>query len=78
MPCFGLPKKILQHTIALKFQKNITIDNAAALDTFNLLNSVIAITLYHPINYYPHGNGLCKSTNKNLLTIIRKPLEITS
>ena len=30
------------------------------------------IVLSHSSNYYPQGNGLAKSSNKNLMTIIKK------
>ena len=31
-----------------------------------------SIVLSHSSNYYPQGNGLAKSSNKNLMTIIKK------
>ena len=30
------------------------------------------IKLHYPPNYYPHGNGLAESTNKNLIIILKK------
>ena len=33
------------------------------------------IKLKHSANYYPQGNGLAKSTNKNLVNIIKKTVD---
>ena len=30
--------------------------------------------LHYSANYYPHGNGLAESTNKNLIRILKKTI----
>ena len=52
----------------------ITTDNAksfssAEFTSFCFKNGII---LSHSSNYYPQGNGLAKSSNKNLMTILKK------
>ena len=32
------------------------------------------IKLHYSVNYYPQGNGLAKSTNKNLIRILKKAM----
>ena len=32
------------------------------------------IKLHHSTNYYPQGNGLAESTNKNLIRILKKTM----
>jgi transposase InsO family protein len=58
---FGAPSKI-------------TTDNAKAFSSYTLVEFCFkyAITLYHSSNYYPQGNGLVESTNKNLMNILKK------
>jgi transposase InsO family protein len=58
---FGIPSKI-------------TTDNASVFRSTELMTfcSQYNITLAHSANYYPHGNGLVESNNKNLIDIIRK------
>ena len=58
---FGVPAKI-------------TTDNAKAFSPFEFSSFCFkyAITLSHSSNYYPRGNGLAESSNKNLITIIKK------
>jgi len=58
---FGVPSKI-------------TPDNAKAFSSTELSNFCFkyGILLSHASNYYPKGNGLTKSNNKNLMTIIKK------
>ena len=58
---FGVPSKI-------------TTDNAKAFSSleFSSFCFKYGITLSHSSNYYPEGNGLAESSNKNLITIIKK------
>eukprot|EP00253_Pinus_taeda_P012606 PITA_12606 len=63
---FGCPEKIIT-------------DNAAAFKSKKIINFChkYHITLGHSIAYYPQGNGLAESSNKNLINIIKKMLEET-
>jgi hypothetical protein len=58
---FGAPSKI-------------TTDNAKAFSSYALIEFCFkyGITLSHSSNYYPQGNGLAESTNKNLMNILKK------
>jgi len=58
---FGVPAKI-------------TTDNAKAFSSTELSSFCFkyGIMLYHSSNYYPQGNGLAESSNKNLMTILKK------
>ena len=58
---FGVPAKI-------------TTDNAKAFSSseFSSFCFKYGIVLFHSSNYYPQGNGLAESSNKNLITIIKK------
>jgi transposase InsO family protein len=58
---FGVPTKI-------------TTDNAKAFSSMELSTFCFnyGIVLSHSSNYYPQGNGLAESSNKNLMTIIKK------
>jgi transposase InsO family protein len=58
---FGVPAKI-------------TTDNAKAFSSTELSSFCFkyGIVLSHSSNYYPQGNGLAESSNKNLMTIIKK------
>ena len=58
---FGVPAKI-------------TTDNAKAFSSseFSSFCFKYDIVLSHSSNYYPRGNGLAESSNKNLITIIKK------
>lgn len=58
---FGAPSKI-------------TTDNANASSSAELSNFCFkyGIILSHASNYYPQGNGLANSSNKNLMMIIKK------
>jgi len=58
---FGVPAKI-------------TTDNAKAFSSseFSSFCFKYGIVLSHSSNYYPQGNGLAESSNKNLITIIKK------
>jgi ribonuclease HI/transposase InsO family protein len=61
---FGIPSKI-------------TTDNAKAFSSYALVEFCFkyGITLSHSSNYYPQGNGLAESTNKNLMNILKKVVE---
>ena len=58
---FGVPSKI-------------TTDNAKAFSSYALVEFRFkyGIVLSHSSNYYPQGNGLAESSNKNLMNIIKK------
>lgn len=50
---------------------NTTSFSSLRLYDFDLENSIV---LKHSANYYPQGNGLAESSNKNLIRIIKKTL----
>jgi transposase InsO family protein len=52
----------------------ITTDNAKAFTSTDLSNFCFnyGIVLSHSSNYYPQGNGLAESNNKNLMNILKK------
>jgi transposase InsO family protein len=58
---FGIPSKI-------------TTDNAKDFKSHALVEFFFkyGIVLSHSSNYYPQGNGLAESSNKNLMNIIKK------
>jgi len=58
---FGVPSKI-------------TTDNAIIFHLVDLMTfcSQYNLSSAHSANYYPQGNGLAESSNKNLICIIRK------
>jgi hypothetical protein len=58
---FGVPSKI-------------TTDNSKSLSSLALVEFCFkyGIVLSHSSNYYPQGNGLAESSNKNLMNIIKK------
>jgi transposase InsO family protein len=58
---FGVPKKIATDTTS--------VFKSIELVAFCLR---FGITLAHSTNYYPQGNGLAESSNKNLIRIIRR------
>ena len=64
MSRFGCPRKIVT-------------DNAKAFTSSKLVKfySDYNIILSHSTAYYPQGNGLAKTSNKNLIKIIKKLLE---
>ena len=64
MSRFGCPRKIV-------------IDNAKAFTSSKMVKfySDYNIILSHSTAYYPHGNGLVKSSNKILIRIIKKFLK---
>eukprot|EP00253_Pinus_taeda_P032568 PITA_32568 len=61
---FGCPEKIIT-------------DNTAAFKSKKIINFChkYQITLGHSTAYYPQGNGLAESSNKSLISIIKKMLE---
>jgi transposase InsO family protein len=56
------------------FLAKITTDNAKAFSYAELSSFCFdyGIILSHSSNYYPQGNGLVESSNKNLMAIIKK------
>eukprot|EP00253_Pinus_taeda_P027279 PITA_27279 len=66
----------IENNIVTRFgvPTNITTDNAKAFSSseFSSFCFKYGIVLSHPSNYYPQGNGLAESSNKNLITIIKK------
>jgi transposase InsO family protein len=52
----------------------ITTNNAKAFSSLALANFFFkyGIVLSHSSNYYPQGNGLVESNNKNLMNIVKK------
>ena len=52
----------------------ITTDNAKAYKSQEMNDFCFkyGIVLSHSSDYYPHGNGLAESSNKNLMTILKK------
>ena len=62
---FGCPNKLIT-------------DNAAAFKSKRMVEfcSKYHITLGHSIAYHPQGNGLAKSSNKSLVNVIKKMLEM--
>jgi transposase InsO family protein len=52
----------------------ITNDNAKAFSSTELSSFCFkyGIIFYHSSNYYPRGDGLAESSNKNLMTILKK------
>ena len=61
---FGIPESIIS-------------DNALAFVGFKITNWVVkhGIYLSTSSNYYPRGNGLAESTNKNLIRIPKRTME---
>jgi transposase InsO family protein len=61
---FGCPRKIV-------------IDNAQAFKSMAMVSffQKYNIILDHSTTYYPQGNGLAESSNKSLITIIKKVLD---
>ena len=55
----------------------IAFDNAKYFSLIKLTKFALeyGIKLKHSTNYYPQGNGLAESTNKNLINIIKKTID---
>jgi transposase InsO family protein len=68
-----LEENIITH---FRVPTNIITDNAKAFNSLELSTFCFnyGIVLSHSSNYYPQGNGLVESSNKNLMTIIKKIL----
>jgi len=68
----------LENNIITRFgaPSKITIDNAKAFSSaeFTSFCFKYGIILSHSSNYYPQGNGLAESSNKNLMTILKKTI----
>lgn len=66
----------IENNIIIRFgvPAKITTDNAKAFSSseFSYFCFKYGIVLSHSSNYYPQGNGLAESSNKNLITIIKK------
>ena len=66
----------LEDRIITRFRvpARITTDNAKAFSSteFSSFCFKYGITLSHSSNYYPQGNGQAESSNKNLMTIVKK------
>jgi len=66
----------IENNIITRFRvpAKITTDNAKAFSSseFSSFCFKYGIVLCHSSDYYPQGNGLAESTNKNLITIIKK------
>jgi transposase InsO family protein len=66
----------LEDQIITRFDapSKITMDNAKYFSSYALVEFCFkyGITLSHSSNYYPQGNGLAESTNKNLMNILKK------
>jgi len=65
LSCFGFPRKLIT-------------DNAAAFKSKKMIDfcNEYHITFGHSTAYHPQGNGLAESSNKSLVNIIKKMLEI--
>jgi len=68
--------KFLEENIITRFgvPTKITTNNAKAfgLMTLNEFCFKYEIVLSHSSNYYPQGNGLVESSNKNIMNIVKK------
>ena len=55
----------------------IVFDNAKYFSSIKMTEFALeyGIKLKHSANYYPQGNGLAESTNKNLVNIIKKTMD---
>jgi transposase InsO family protein len=69
-------KNFLEERIITRFgvPSKITTNNAKAFSSLALAEFCLkyGIVLSHSSNYYPQGNGLAESSNKNLMNIIKK------
>jgi len=66
----------LKHNIISRFgiPNSFVFYNEMYFSSFRLYDFALenGIISKHLANYYPHGNGLAESTNKNLICIIKK------
>ena len=70
-----LASNILSH---FGFPHNIITDNAVEFKSKRMVEfrNKYNITLGHSTAYYPQGNGLAESSNKSVVNIIKKMLEV--
>jgi hypothetical protein len=70
--------KFLEENILSRFgcPKKIVTDNTQDFKSMEMINfcQKYSIVLVHSTTYYPQGNGLGESSNKSLMTIIKKVL----
>jgi hypothetical protein len=70
--------KFLEEKIITRFgaPAKITIDNAKSFSSMALNEFCFkyGIFLSHSLNYYPQGNGLAESNNKNIMNIVKKTI----
>jgi transposase InsO family protein len=70
--------KFLDEKIITRFgvPAKITTDNAKAFSSMALNEFCFkyGIVLSHCSNYYPQGNGLAESSNKNIMNIVKKTI----
>jgi transposase InsO family protein len=68
--------KFLEENIITRFSvpSEITTDNAKDFSSIALNEFCFkyGIILSHSSNYYPQGNGLSESSNKNVMNIVKK------
>ena len=71
--------KFLNENIFTRFgcPHKLVIDNAAAFKAKELVNicNSMGIKIVHSTSYSPQGNGLAESSNKSLISIVKKLLE---
>jgi len=68
---------LLQHIInRFGVLTSIVFDSATYFSSLKLYEFTLenGIILKHAYNYYPQGNGLDESTNKNIFNIIKKTI----
>lgn len=69
---------VIKHCIIARFSvpTSLVFDNVTYILSLRLYDFALEnnIALKHFANYYPQGNGLAKSTTKNLICIIKKTL----
>lgn len=64
-----------QHLITrFGFPTTFVVDNATYFSSLKLIEFTLdkGIILIYAANYYPQGNGVAKSTNKNLICILKR------
>ena len=69
----------LEHNIITRFgiPNSLVFDNAKYLSSLKLTKYAIekGITIKYYLNYYPKGNGLVESSNKNLICMFKKTIQ---
>ena len=70
--------EFLKQNIITRFgvPTSLVLDNATYLSSLKIYEYALenSIVLKHASNYYPQGNGLVESTNKDLIRIIKKTI----